>query len=88
MFITHIMRLLGKGRTDFPSRSVNNLREQGKEIGLGFLLLLGSAAWMRVPTGKQGLAEFGPPMLSTKGGSTQAFLLACPDVGQKEKNES
>lgn len=46
--ITHITRLFGESRADLPSCSERDLKELGKETGLGVLLWLAEGAGMRV----------------------------------------
>lgn len=62
----------------------NGLRGQGKEPGSRSLLWLGVGLEEGLHTHGQGLEEFESPV-TAKEKSTQVFLSACPDKGDRER---
>ena len=67
----------------------DGLREQGKETGSGFLLLLGGGARLRVPKLRLGLKSPGLnfPLEPTEKASAQTLLSPSSDVKQRGRRK-
>lgn len=79
------MRLSGESRACLPGCSKNGLREQRQRLAWVFIVG-GDEFGLRVSLHRLEFVSFDSPT-GTTGMSTQAYLMACKDVEQKEKKK-